>query len=226
MNDVDLSKELAELKAAIAEPDLPATDQVKLRQRHAFVAAKLADLDRQAPYTELDTETLQAKRDAGELEREDKRLELDAAITNRGTNSALARKLTRELDEITMREAGVREELSVREMQQANVELASHRAAVVAERELRAEDEAAVAGREDWRRDKATEALRDSFDDRLAKRVEPTKDRLTAEAEEKVGAQLLFGPSAPDTITPVARPLTEMLAEAETQQTGEEIADE
>ena len=68
-----------------------------------------------------------AQRDTGELEREDKRLELDAAISNRGPNSALARKLTRELDDITMREAGLREELSVPEMQQANAELALHR---------------------------------------------------------------------------------------------------
>ena len=64
----------------------------------------------------------------------------------------LAGKLTRELDDITMREAGLREELSVREMQQANIELARHRARVHAERELRAEDEAALAGLEDWRR--------------------------------------------------------------------------
>ena len=215
MNDVkDLTKELEELESAIAEPDLAATDQVKLRERHAFVAATLADLERSAPYTEHDTEALQAQRDAGELEREDKRLELDAAIANRGVNSALARKLTRELDEITKREAGLREELNSREMQQANAELASHRAAVVAERELRAEDQTALEGLQDWRRDKAAEALRDSFDDRLAQRVEPTKQRLIDEAEEKVGARLLFGPSAPDT-TPAARPLTELLAETE-----------
>ena len=79
-------------------------------------------MERQAPYAGQDTKALQAQRDTGELEREDKRLELDAAISNRGPNSALARKLTRELDDITMREAGLREELSVREMQQANTE--------------------------------------------------------------------------------------------------------
>ena len=84
-------------------------------------------MERQAPYAGQDTEALQAQSDTGELEREDKRLELDAAISNRGPNSALARKLTRELDDITMREAGLREELSVREMQQANTELALHR---------------------------------------------------------------------------------------------------
>jgi hypothetical protein len=43
---------------------------------------------------------------------------------------------------------------------------------------------------------------------------------LMAEAEAKVGVRLLFGPSAPDT-TPTARPLTELLAEAET---GDETA--
>ena len=188
---------------------------VKLRERHAFVSARLADMERQAPYAGQDTEVLQAQRDTGELEREDKRLERDAAISNRGPNSALARKLTRELDDITMREAGLREELSVREMQQANTELALHRARVHAERELRAEDEAALAGLEDRRRGKATEALRYSFDDRLAQVVGPTQERLIAEAEATIGSRLLFGPSAPDKNVASARPLSEMLAEAE-----------
>ena len=68
MTDVkDLETELAELESAIAEPDLAATDQVKLRERRAFVSARLGDLERQAPYTELDTEALQTQRDAGEL---------------------------------------------------------------------------------------------------------------------------------------------------------------
>ena len=65
------------------------------------------------------------------------------------------------------------------------------------------------------------EDVRDSFDDRLAKRVEPTKERLISEAEAKIGTRLIFGPNGPDHDTPVARPLTELLAEAETQQTGE-----
>ena len=174
-------------------------------------------MERQAPYAGQDTEALQAQSDTGELEREDKRLELDAAISNRGPNSALARKVTRELDDITMREAGLREELSVREMQQANTELALHRARVHAERELRAENEAALAWLEDWRRGKATEALRSSFDDRLAQRVGPTQERLIAEAEATIGSRLLFGPSAPDRNVASARPLSEMLAEAEAE---------
>ena len=145
----EAAERLAELESAIAEGGRAATDQVKLRERHAFVSARLADMERQAPYAGQDTEALQAQRDTGELEREDKRLELDAAISNRGPNSALARKVTRELDDITMREAGLREELSVREMQQANTELALHRARVHAERERRAENEAALAGLED-----------------------------------------------------------------------------
>ncbi len=124
----------------------PPPIQVKLRERHAFVSARLADMERQAPYAGQDTEALQAQRDTGELERETKRLELDAALSNRGPNSALARKLTRELDEITTREAGLREELSVRAMQEVSIELALHRARVHAERELRAEDEAALLG--------------------------------------------------------------------------------
>jgi hypothetical protein len=123
--------------------------------------------------------------------------------------------------EITMREAGLREELSVREMQQANTELALHRARVHAERELRAEDEAALAGLEDWRRGKATESLRSSFDDRLAQRVGLTQERLIAEAEARIGTRLIFGPSGPDGNVAIARPLSEMLAEAEAEPADE-----
>jgi hypothetical protein len=120
-----------------------------------------------------------------------------------------------------MREAGLREELSVREMQQANTELALHRARVHAERELRAEDEAALAGLEDWRRGKATESLRSSFDDRLAQRVGLTQERLIAEAEARIGTRLIFGPSGPDGNVAIARPLSEMLAEAEAEPADE-----
>lgn len=115
----------------------------------------------------------------------------------------------------------LREELSVREMQQANTELALHRARVHAERELRAEDEAALAGLEDWRRGKATEALRSSFDDRLAQRVGLTQERLIAEAEARIGTRLIFGPSGPDGNVALARPLSEMLAEAEAEPADE-----
>jgi hypothetical protein len=80
-------------------------------------------------------------------------------------------------------------------------------------------------GLEDWRRAKATEALRDSFDDRLAQRVEPTKERLIAEAEARIGTRLIFGPSGPDGNVAIARPLSEMLAEAETGQETEPAED-
>ena len=223
-NDVeDLEQELEELESAISEGGQGAADHVKLRERHAFVAAKLADLERAAPYADKDTEALLAEREQGELQREDMRIELDTAIANRGPRSALARKLQAELAAIDERENSPRIELSTREMQDVNAELATHRATVVAERELEAEDEAALEGLETWRRGKAEEALRDSFDDRLAQRVEPTKDRLIEEAEAKIGTRLIFGPNAPDGDAPVARPLTELLAEAEAQQTGEVI---
>jgi hypothetical protein len=147
---------------------------------------------------------------------------LDQAIANHGPRSALARKLEAELAAIDERENSLRVELSTREFADINAELANHRAGVVAERELRAEDEAALGGLEDWRRGKAKEDLRDSFEHRLAQRVEPTKERLMSEAEAKIGTRLIFGPNAPDHDAPVARPLTELLAEAEAQA-GEEI---
>ena len=43
-------------------------------------------------YAGHDTATLQAQREDGELERENKRVELDAAIINRGAQSVFARK--------------------------------------------------------------------------------------------------------------------------------------
>jgi hypothetical protein len=216
-NVQDLDKELAELESAIAEPGLAAVDQVKLRERHAYVAARMADLERSAPYAELDLEALQAKREDGEIEREDKRLELDAAKLNRGERSPLVRRLTRELSEIDQRESGLRVELESRRMQQVNSELALHRAGVVAEREQRAEDEAAIAGLEDdWRRVKASQELEQTFADRLAKRVPATEERLWSEAEVGVGRNLLWGGPGPGPAGPVARPLSELLAEANT----------
>jgi hypothetical protein len=46
-----------------------------------------------------------------------------------------------------------------------------------------------------------------------------------SEAEAKIGTRLIFGPNTPDHDAPVARPLTELLAEAEAQA-GEEISDQ
>jgi len=84
-NDVkDLSKELAELESAIAEPDLAPTDQVKLRERHAFVALRLAEIEAAAPYADTSTEDLQAQAETGELEREDARLAWESAKASRG----------------------------------------------------------------------------------------------------------------------------------------------
>jgi hypothetical protein len=60
--------------------------------------------------------------------------------------------LEAELAAIDERENSRRVELSTREFADINAELANHRAGVVAERELRAEDEAALGGLEDWRR--------------------------------------------------------------------------
>jgi cell wall-associated NlpC family hydrolase len=215
-NDVkDLSKELAELESAIAEPDLAPTDQVKLRERHAFVALRLAEIEAAAPYADTSTEDLQAQAETGELEREDARLAWESAKASRGEQSVLARQTKAAYDALKERDANLRAEFGTRAMQQTNAELAIHRAHVHAERELRAEDEAAVAGLENWRREKATEALRGSFDDRLAQRVGPTKERLISEAEAKIGTRLIFGPSGPDGDVPVARPVSELLAEVE-----------
>ena len=41
------------------------------------------------------------------------------------------------------------------------------------------------------------------------------KERLIAEAEAKIGTRLIFGPSGPDGNVAIARPLSELLAEAE-----------
>ena len=68
---------------------------------------------------------------------------------------------------------------------------------------------------------KATEALRSSFDDRLAQRVGLTQERLIAEAEARIGTRLIFGPSGPDGNVAIARPLSEMLAEAEAEPADE-----
>jgi hypothetical protein len=221
----DLSKELTELESALAEPDLPATDQVKLRERHAFVALRLAEMEAAAPYADTTTEDLQAQEQTGELEREDARLAWESAKASRGEQSVLARQTKASYDALKERDANLRAELSSRAPAQTNAELAHHRARVHAERELRAEDEAALQGLEDWRRAKATEALRDSFDDRLAQRVEPTKERLIAEAEARIGTGLIFGPSGPDGNVAIPRPLSEMLAEAETGQETEPAED-
>lgn len=224
-NDVkDLDKELAQLEAAIAEPGLDATDQVKLRERHALVSAKLADAERSAPYAEDDTEALRAMRETGELERENVRLELDAAITNRGERSVLARQLRTQLFDIDQRESALRVELETRAFADATRELGRRRAATVAEQEIRAQDAEALAGLDDWRRGKAEEALRSSFDDRVAKHAETVESRLWQEGEADAGRTLLLGVlGGPDGDMPVARPLRELLAEAETEQ---EIADE
>ena len=82
MNDVkDLSKERRRVGVGDRRSRPRRSDQVKLRERHAFVSAKLADLERQPRTRRHRQRGLQAQRDAGELEREDKRLELDAAIS-------------------------------------------------------------------------------------------------------------------------------------------------
>ena len=213
-----LDKELAQLEAAIAEPGLGAKDQVSLRSRHAFVSAKLADLERSAPYAEKDTEALRAEREVGELERENKRLDLDAAVENRGERSALARQLKAELAEIDARENNLRIELQTRSFAEATQELGRRRAAVVAEREIRAKDTEAVAGLEDWRKAKAEEALRESFDERVARHAADVEERLWREGEARVGARLLF-PDGPGHATPEARPLQELLAEASQPET-------
>jgi hypothetical protein len=134
----------------------------------------------------------------------------------------LARKLTADLAAIDERENRLRVELSNRSMAETNAALARHRATVVAERELRAEDNAALEGLEDWRRGKAEETLRSSFDDRLAKRVPETEERLVAEAESKIGTRLIFGRSGPDGDVPVTRPVRELLAEANQPPTTQE----
>jgi hypothetical protein len=161
---------------------------------------------------------LQAQRETGELEREDARLALDQAIDTRGAQSVLARKLTRDLEAIDERENHLRVELSTRAFAEATAELGRGRAATVAEREIRAKDAEAVAGLEDWRKAKAEEALRESFDERVAKHAAEVEERLWQEGEARVGARLLF-PDGPGRATPEARPLQELLAEARQPET-------
>ena len=67
------------------------------------------------------------------------------------------------------------------------------------------------------------EALRSSFDDRVAKHAEEVEARLWQEGEADAGRTLLWGAlGGPDGDTLVARPLRELLSETETE---EEIAD-
>lgn len=176
-------------------------------------------------YAGHDTATLQAQREDGELEREDKRLELDAAIANRGAQSVLARKLQRDLQEIDNRENNLRIELQTRAFAEATVELGKRRAATIAEREVRDQDAAALEGLETWRAEKAREELTESFDERVAKRAAEVEARLWEEGESRVGRRLL-SPGGPNDDAPLARPLSELLAEAEAQQVQEGEADE
>jgi hypothetical protein len=101
----DLSKELTELESALAEPDLPATDQVKLRERHAFVALRLAEIEAAAPYADTSTEDLQAQEQTGEPEREDARLAWESAKASRGEQSVLARQTKASYDALKERDA-------------------------------------------------------------------------------------------------------------------------
>jgi hypothetical protein len=116
-------------------------------------------------------------------------------------------------------------ELETRAFSEATAELGRRRAATVAAREITAQDAEAVAGLEDWRKSKAEESLRETFDDRVAKHAAEVEARLWQEGEADVGRRLLFGgPAGPDGIPP-ARPLTELLAEAEMPTQQEESAD-
>ena len=115
---------------------------------------------------------------------------MKAALEDRANRPALARKLEREYRELAQHETGLRTELETRAIQEANVVLHQHRAAVVAEREQREEDAAALEGVEGWQREKAAEKLRESFDRRLEKRTALTADSLMAEAERRVAANL------------------------------------
>jgi len=194
-----------------------------MRERHAYTSARLAELESSAPYANITTEDLQAQRETGELEREDARLALDQAIATRGAQSVLARKLTRDLEAIDERENRLRVELSTRAFAEVTAELGRGRAVTVAEREIKAKDAEAVAGLEGWRKAKAEEELRSSFDDRVARHAQEVEARLWEEGEAKVGSRLL-SPGGPNDDAPRARPLSELLAESQGQP-EEELRD-
>ena len=77
---------------------------------------------------------------------------------------------------------------------------------------------------ETWRKPKAGRTS-ESFDERVAKHAAEVEARLWEEGESRVGRRLL-APGGPNNVAPVARPLSELLAEAETQQVQEGEADE
>jgi hypothetical protein len=157
-----------------------------MRERHAFITAKLWDLAVSAPYAETSTEDLRTRLEDAELEPEELLPLMRAALADRANGPALARKMEREFDDLAQGVAGLRTELDTRQLQDANDVLARHRASVVAEREIRQTDVDALAGlQDDWRRAKAKERLTETFEGRLAKHTGIVHERLLAEADAK-----------------------------------------
>lgn len=188
-----LSNEVQQLEQALAQPDLGSHHRggdagaSRLHHGQALGPGGLA------PYAETSTEDLRTQLEDAELEREELLPLMRAALADRANRPALARKMEREFDDLAQGVAGLRTELDTRQLQDANDVLARHRASVVAEREIRQTDVDALAGlQDDWRRAKAKERLTETFEGRLTKHTGIVHERLLAEADAKVGAQLLL----------------------------------
>jgi hypothetical protein len=128
-----------------------------------------------------------------ELRREELYPQVKAALEDRTRRPALARKLEREYQELAQHEAGLRTEAQNRVLAEANFLGFKQRAEKVAAREIDEQDKEALAGLEGWQRGKAEEELAESRDERIASRAEAVHERLWADAERSIGAEMLYG---------------------------------
>ena len=209
-----LSNEVQQLEQALAQSDLDPVAQVAMRERHALVSTRLADLESRAEFAEVSSEDLRGLLEDGELRREELFPELQAALADRVTRPALARKLQREYDDLAQNQAGLRAELDTRQFQEVNDILSRNRASVVAEREIDQADGEALEGLETWRREKAREQLAISRDRRIEKHTALVHERLLTDADAKVGAQLLMPGHHEPTEMPVEESPEESAEEA------------
>ena len=139
--------------------ELTPDEEAELRARQEYVADRRAMLEASLPFAGIPTDTLEARIEEAEYQREELRDALDKIHSPGSKPSAHARRLQAELKTLDEGRRALSVELQTRELQGANKELA-HRAAVRdSERELRAEDAKAISEADEARRGTKTEDL-------------------------------------------------------------------
>jgi hypothetical protein len=197
-----LENEVRQLEAEITRGGLDPAAKMAYRERLAYTSARLADLEARADYAEISSDDLQRQLEEAELRREELYPQMKAAVGDRHSRPALARKLERAYQELAQHEAGLRTEVSNRAWSEANALGFKQNAERTAEREVREADAEALAGLEDFQRPMAEHKLAASFDARVAKHAEAVEAGLWQRAEKMIGAQMIGGPGAVPTEIP------------------------